>query len=99
MAQALPSRITVAHTLLGLFGILLSLYLYFILSITFNIVERKAIATNIKEQTSQVSLLEADYTNRVRDVDAEFATSMGFTEPVKSSFAMRKTDAVVSFAR
>lgn len=99
MVQALPSRTATAHGLLATFGILLTLYLYFVLAITFNIVERKALAADIKEQTSQVSLLQASYTNQVRAVDENLATTMGFTQPVKTEFAIRKADTAVAFAR
>lgn len=96
---SLPTKEALAQSLLATFGVLLFLYLYFVIAITFNIVDRKAMAASIKDETSQVSLLEASYTNEVGKIDQNVALAMGFTEPVKTQFAMKKSDIVVGFAR
>lgn len=64
-------------------GSLLSLslcYVYLVGSITFNIIARKTLETNINELNSEVGQLELQSIQLVNNIDVSFGKSMGYVE-------------------
>lgn len=55
-------------------------YVYFIGSITFNIIARKTLETNINELNSHVGQLELESIQLVNNIDVSFGKSIGYVE-------------------
>jgi hypothetical protein len=80
--------------LIGAFAILSITYLYFITSITFNVLARKSLETTIRTLGSSISELELSYLARVNTIDKNFALSIGFSDSKDMLFATRSNDRV-----
>ena len=64
-------------------------YLYFLGTITFNIVERKALENRAKDIASDVSALELQYLALANKIDMQYAGALGFAEAKTAQFASR----------
>ena len=71
-----------------LVGLFLS-YLYFLGTITFNIVERKALESRAKDLASDVSGMELQYLALTNKIDMQHADELGFAEAKNAVFASR----------
>ncbi|MBP6931288.1 MAG: hypothetical protein KBD48_00465 [Candidatus Pacebacteria bacterium] len=69
--------------------LLAMVYIYFIGSITFNVIARKTLETNMHELGSRVSNLELSYLASSNSVDKNFALSVGFVDATSPIFATR----------
>lgn len=65
------------------------IYIYFIGSITFNVLARKSIENNMREVGSRVNNLELTYLSVSNSVDKNFALSAGFVDADHPIFATR----------
>lgn len=74
--------------------ILFGVYLYFIGSITFNILARKTLENDVEMTLSRVSQLELEYLDKTGQIDKNYATSLGFVDAGQNIFASRQTDVV-----
>lgn len=75
--------------------VLLSLvYVYFIGSITFNVLARKSLENNMRELGSRVNNLELTYLSLSNSVDKNFALSSGFVDATSPIFATRDVSRV-----
>ncbi|MCU0660314.1 MAG: hypothetical protein MUD00_01740 [Candidatus Pacebacteria bacterium] len=74
-------------------GLLFLAYLYFLGTITFGIVERRALEAQAKELASEVSTLELQYLALSNNIDIELAETLGFTETKSARFVSRVPDA------
>jgi len=77
-------------------GILLSIFLYifFIGIMSVSAVTMSGAETQIRMSSAHISELEEEYMKLTGDVTLSYAYSRGFEEPVKVTFATRKTFAV-----
>jgi hypothetical protein len=75
--------------------IVLSLtYIYPIGSITFNVLARKSLESEVRILGSKVSELELTYLNSTNKIDKNFASSLGFVEAKNNIFTIRSTPRV-----
>ena len=77
------------RVLIGAFSIFSVIYLYFITSITFNVIARKSLETTIRSLGNSISELELTYLARVNTIDKNFALSIGFSDAKNMLFATR----------
>lgn len=64
-------------------------YVYLIGSITFNVLARKTLETEVRNRGSRVSELELAYLNSTNKIDKSYATSLGFVEAKNNIFTTR----------
>ena len=96
-AKAITNDITQnMNTQKVLFRVLISgaivlsvVYFYLIGSITFNVIARKTLETNVSDLTSQVNQLEIVYLSKVNQADKEYALANGFVDISNNIFATR----------
>lgn len=69
-------------------------YIYLIGSITFNVVARKALESEVRTLGSKVSELELGYLNTTNKIDKGYAISLGFVEAKNNIFTVRTTPRV-----
>ena len=77
-------------------GALFVAYIYLIGSITFNVVARKSLESNLSSLTTKVNNLDLAYLDKVNKIDKDYALSLGFVETRQSIFASR--DSINHFA-
>ncbi|MFA7192329.1 MAG: hypothetical protein WC089_03470 [Candidatus Paceibacterota bacterium] len=80
---------TVFKTLVTSIVMLSICYIYFIGSITFNVLARKSLESNMREVGSRVSNLELSYLSISNSIDKNFASSLGFVDAASPIFATR----------
>lgn len=69
-------------------------YIYLIGSITFNVLARRSLETNINEINSRVGQLELQSIALANSIDVSFGKEHGFTEAQGTIFANKDTTAV-----
>lgn len=72
------ARKRIFRGLLCSFGTLFLVYIYLIGSITFNVLSRKSLESEIRDLNSKVGELELASLNLVNDIDIERGIAMGF---------------------
>lgn len=82
-------RRTLFRILLALAIMLSILYMYFIGSITFNILARKSLENTARTLGQNVSQLELTYLANSSRIDRGYALSIGFVDAKDSIFATR----------
>ena len=75
-------------------AILCAVYMYMIVSITFNIIARKSLETTITTLTSRVNQLEITYLSNINKADKNYAQSQGFVDARNNIFASRDVNYV-----
>lgn len=88
------TRRTMFRFLLSGIIILCILYVYFIGSITFNILARKSLESNSRTLGSNVSQLELTYLANSSKIDRNYALSKGFVDARNNIFVARSTSHV-----
>ena len=88
---------TVFKFLVSSLVLLSSVYIYFIGSITFNVLARKSLENNMREVGSRVNNLELTYLSLSNSVDKNFALSSGFVDASAPIFATRASVSRVAF--
>ena len=73
----------------------IALYIYFIASITFNIVARKGLEANAHALSSTVADLEGQYLALSNGITLDKAQTLGFIEPKTMSFAPKTSSAAM----
>lgn len=68
-------------------------YVYLVGSITFNIIARKTLESNINELNSEVGQLELQSIQLVNNIDVSFGKSMGYVE-ARDTLFVNKDQAV-----
>lgn len=81
---------TVLNLILGSFGVLALLYLFFLGNMVMNIVERKGLEVDLRSLSNEVRSLELTYLSMSSHVDLPLSYSLGFKE-TKANFAIRKS--------
>jgi hypothetical protein len=71
-------------------GMLAVLYVLFLGSMVFNIVERKALDADARDLSNEVGSLELEYLSLSSKIDLNYSYSLGFRE-AKTKFATRKS--------
>lgn len=74
--------------------VLFATYIYLVGSITFNIVARKSLESNVMALTGEVNTLELTYLTNVNSIDKDYAFSKGFVDAHQSVFASRNINHV-----
>lgn len=69
-------------------------YVYLIGSITFNVLARKSLESEVRTLGSHVSELELTYLNNTNKIDKNFASSLGFVEAKNNIFTTRSIPSV-----
>lgn len=82
-------------TLLTLLGLVAVFYLYSVLSLTFAVVDRRAITAKTHELANTVGSLESEYLNRSNSMTLAYAESLGFQE-VNVKFADSSSAGIAS---
>ena len=82
------------RVLLGSIFALSIVYIYFIGSITFNVLARKTLETSVRTLGGHVSELELTYLDSTNKIDKNYALSLGFVETHQNLFATREFDRV-----
>lgn len=85
---------TLFKSLLVVFVLLSVTYIYFISSITFNVLARKSLDNSVRSLENDISEKELTYMNSLNKIDKSFALSKGFVEVNNSIFAERVTTRV-----
>lgn len=80
---------TIFKSLVASIVLLSVFYIYFIGSITFNVLARKSVESNMREVGSRVSNLELSYLSLSNSIDKNFALSSGFVDATSPIFAAR----------
>ncbi len=70
--------------------ILFASYVYFLGSITFNIVQRNSFNADIRNLSSTIGGLEQEYLSLSSNIDLRLADNLGFKETKKSHFVSRE---------
>lgn len=77
------------YAMTGTLGILFVAYIFFLGSITFDVVERKSLEAQAKESMSTISALELRYLALSNSIDLAYAGNLGFTETKSAQFVSR----------
>lgn len=70
------------------------MYVYFIGSITFNVLARKSLENTVRNLNSSISELELVYLNNLNQIDKEYALEKGFVDAKNSIFVTRSDSQV-----
>jgi hypothetical protein len=91
------TRKQIFRVLLSALSVLCLCYVYFIGSITFNILERRTLETTMRDTASRVSGLEVEYLTLTNSIDIPRGLARGFVEARKNTiFATRTTGGTVA---
>jgi hypothetical protein len=82
-------RKTLFKVLFSALIILGIMYIYFIGSITFNVLARKSLETTVRTLGSNISNLELTYLNNLNEIDKDYAETKGFVDANDNIFATR----------
>ncbi len=75
----------------ALAGVAVIVYMFFIASITSNIVARKAYEKDQKSLQSEISGLELSYLSKIQSLDESAALAVGLSHPKEVYFASRES--------
>lgn len=84
------------HAMFGSLLILALVYCVVLLSLVFSVIERKQNTVAIRDLTSTLSALEANYANTVSSINEEMLVANNYTRVDGTTFAVRK-DAIASY--
>lgn len=79
------------YSLTAILILLFASYIYFLGSITFNIVERKALDVDIRNLSSNIGELELEYLSLSNKIDLNLAGTLGFKEIKNPQFVSRES--------
>jgi|GEM_PF-864154 len=71
-----------------------SMYVYFVGKIVFDVVGRRTAEASIRDSQSKTSALEVAYFNQIKSFTIDSAQSLGMSESHNTLYATRPTDAV-----
>jgi hypothetical protein len=77
--------------LVSLLLIIFFVYVYFIGSITFNVLARRSLENNLKVLGAEVSQLEIAYLNKTNEINKNYVLSLGFVENEPDIFIIRSS--------
>lgn len=84
------------HAMLGTLCVLALVYCAVLLSLIFSVIERKQNVLATRDLTSQLSVLEADYANKIASINESTLIAHNYTRVDGTTFAVRK-DAIASY--
>ncbi len=82
-------RKVIFKSLLAGLVILGIMYVYFIGSITFNVLARKSLLNTVRTLSTNISQLELTYLNNLNEIDKDYASTKGFVDAKNNIFATR----------
>ena len=82
-------QIIMLQVFVSLLIVLSIVYIYFIGSITFNVLARKTLEGTVRNLSSNISNLELTYLSSANKINKDFALSKGFVEINNNIFATR----------
>lgn len=80
---------TILKVLVSCLVILFLVYVYFIGSITFNVLARKTLENTAKTLGNEVSDLEIAYLNKTNEINKDYVLSLGFVEAEPDIFVTK----------
>lgn len=83
------TRKTLFKILLSTLIVLSVMYVYFVGSITFNVLARKSLENTVRSLSSNISNLELTYLENLNKINKDYATSKGFIDAKNNIFATR----------
>ncbi|MEI7765070.1 MAG: hypothetical protein WCI93_00625 [bacterium] len=78
------------NILLASFGVCIFAYIFILGSITFNVVARQSLGSEVRSLSNEVGDLELRYLSLSNKIDLTMSSEMGFKE-AKTQFAVRKS--------
>jgi hypothetical protein len=78
---------------LGVLALCMSMYVYFVGRIVFDVVARRSAESTIRAHESTVSGLATEYLGKMRTLDLAEAQTLGLSESKHTLYASRKADA------
>ena len=93
---ALPQGSNLKHAVyagLCILALLVSMYVYFVGKIVFDVIGRRTAMTSVRASQSTISSLEASYFNEIKGLDLAVAESIGLSETHHTLYANRTTTA------
>jgi len=81
------------HGVLTVFLLTIFMYMYLVVQIVFNIIERKDIENEMRFSQSRIAQMELVYLDSSKDINLESALLQGLKEPIKVGYTTRKTTA------
>ncbi|HCC05822.1 TPA: hypothetical protein DEP94_00435 [Candidatus Nomurabacteria bacterium] len=87
----------IINTMFATLLVLAVVYCIILLSLVFSVIERKQNLLAVKDLSSQVSALEARYSNEVANINDSVLAEHNFTRIENTTFAVRK-DPIASFS-
>jgi len=90
------ARHTILKILVGGLFLLGIVYAYFVISITFNILARKSLESNVQSYSSDIGQLELSYFSGIDKISKNYALANGFVEAHNSIFATRSDNSYVA---
>lgn len=97
--ETLEKPIT-AWALLGIIGVLLSVYVYFVSGAVANVISVKDVQSRIAALSSSIGNLEANYLAAKSSLSLDMALSAGYSEPKEVAlYVSKKTAVALSFNR
>lgn len=88
------TRKTILRILIATLVLLCLSYVYFIGSITFNILARKSLELSRKEIGNNVSQIELEYIKLSNSINATYGSEVGFVDAQNTIFASRTKERV-----
>ena len=77
------------YVLTGILGFLFIAYIFFLGSVTFNVVARKSLDSEVRETISAISTLELRYLALSNNINLAYANELGFSETKSAQFISR----------
>ncbi len=87
-------RLILLRIIIGGIVIVGTVYAYFILSITFNILARRSLESTIQTSKSNIAQLELTYFSDLDKINKNYALANGFVNARNNIFATRSTNYV-----
>jgi len=81
------------HGVLAVFLLTIFMYMYFVVQIVFNIVERKDVENEMRFSKNRIAQMELVYLDSSKGINLESALLQGLKEPTKVGYTTRKTTA------
>ena len=75
-------------------AVLSMMYIYFIGSITFNVLARKSLENTVVSLNNNISQLELTYLTNLNEINKDYATTKGFVDVKNNLFATRSISQV-----
>jgi len=94
IVENMNTQKTIFRVLISCLVVIFLVYVYFIGSITFNILARKTLENTAKNLGNEVSDLEITYLNKTNEINKNYVLSLGFVEAEPDIFVTKTASQV-----